>query len=292
MLAQIFYESQQMTLREIPQPQPSDDEVVVRVRACGICGSDVAYYWGTSPLETPSGKGPLVLGHEFTGEVVAVGRTPSQLGVLSAGDRVVLNPVQACHACVYCQRGKPNLCLHKAVLGVSIDGGFAEYCRVRYTNVYQLPAGVSFEEGALTEPLACATYAMQGLDVQLGNTCVIIGPGPIGLMMVQLAKAAGAGRVILVGTRDYRLEVGRALGADLLINVRERASAHYAPDLKGRVADVTGGALAARVITPTASLESMQAALDISGPGSRIVYFGLPGPQDQVRGARTRHDGC
>jgi len=112
-----------------------------------------------------------------------------------------------------CQHGKPNLCLHKAVLGVSIDGGFAEYCRVRYTNVYQLPAGVSFEEGALTEPLACATYAMQGLDVQLGNTCVIIGPGPIGLMMVQLAKAAGAGRVILVGTRDYRLEVGRALGA-------------------------------------------------------------------------------
>ena len=283
MRAQVFYEQEHMELREVPRPEIADDEVLVRVRACGICGSDIAYYWGLSPLETPSGKGPLVLGHELTGEVVEVGRTPAKLGLLAKGDRVVLNPVQACMACVYCQRGLPNLCLHKAVLGVSMDGGFAEYCRVRYTNALKLPESVSFHEGALTEPLACATYAVQNLDVEPGNTCVVVGPGPIGLMMVQLAKASGAGQVILVGTRDYRLQTGKELGADVLINVRETGSPDYAPDLKARIAELTGGLLADRVITPTASAESMQAALEISGPASRIVYFGLPGPQDKVQ---------
>jgi threonine dehydrogenase-like Zn-dependent dehydrogenase len=280
--AQVFYEPERMELREVTRLQPADDEVLVRVRACGICGSDVAYYWGLSPLETPTGKGPLVLGHELTGEVVDVGDTPARLGLLARGDRVVLNPVQSCMACVYCQRGLPNLCLHKAVLGVSVDGGFAEYTRVRYTNAFKLPAGVSFEEGALAEPLACAAYAIQNLGVRPGDTCVVVGPGPIGLMMVQLVRASGAGRVILVGTRDYRLETGRELGADVLINVREPGSPYYAADLKARVADLTDGLLADRVITPTASPESMRAALEISGSGSRVVYFGLPGPDDRV----------
>ncbi|MBI2941584.1 MAG: alcohol dehydrogenase catalytic domain-containing protein [Chloroflexi bacterium] len=282
MRAQVFYDAERMELREVPRPPIADDEVLVRVRACGICGSDVSYYWGLSPLETATGKGPLVLGHELTGEVVEVGQTPARLGLLSAGDRVVLNPVQACQACVYCQRGLPNLCLHKTALGVSVDGGFAEYCRVRYTNALKLPASVSFEEGALAEPLACATYAVQNLDVNPGSTCVVVGPGPIGLMMVQLVRASGAGRVMLVGTRDYRLEVGRALGAHVLINVREPASPYYAPDLRARIAELTGGLLADRVITPTASPESMRAALEISGPASRIVYFGLPGPLDRL----------
>jgi L-iditol 2-dehydrogenase len=164
-----------------------------------------------------------------------------------------------------------------------MDGGFAEYCRVRYTNAFKLPEGVSLDEGALTEPLACATYAVQNLDIRTGNTCVVVGPGPIGLMMTQLAKASGAGQVILVGTRDYRLQLGKTLGADVLINVREESSPNYAPDLKARIGELTGGLLADRVITPTASAESMQAALEISGPAARIVYFGLPGPEDRVQ---------
>ena len=283
MRAQVFASPERMAMRELDRPTIGDDEVLVRVRACGICGSDISYYWGLSPLETPSGLGPLVLGHELAGEVAAVGPTPARLGLFASGDRVVVNPVQACMACIYCQRGLPNLCLHKSVLGVSADGGFAEYCRVRYTNVYHLPSAVSFDEGALTEPLACATYAIQNLDIRLGNTCVVVGPGPIGLMMVQLAKAAGAGLVVLVGTRDYRLEVGPALGADVVVNVRERESPFFAEDLKARIADLTGGLLADRVITPTASVESMETALAISGPSAHIVYFGLPGPSDHVR---------
>ncbi|HEY8744172.1 MAG TPA: zinc-binding dehydrogenase, partial [Chloroflexota bacterium] len=220
--------------------------------------------------------------HELTGEVVEIGSTASRLGLFAAGDRVVLNPVQACLACVACQRGRPNLCRQKRVLGVSVDGGFAEYTRVRYTNALVLPPNVSFEQGAMTEPLACAMYAVQNLEVQPGDVCVVIGPGPIGLMMIQLIRARGAGSVILVGTRDYRLERGRALGADVVVNVREPGSPQFALDLRARIADLTGGQLADRVITPTASPESMQAALDISGPGSRIVYFGLPGPRDRI----------
>jgi threonine dehydrogenase-like Zn-dependent dehydrogenase len=145
-----------------------------------------------------------------------------------------------------------------------------------------LPANVSFEQGALAEPLACATYAVENLDVQLGDTCVVIGPGPIGLMMVQLIRASGAGQVILVGTRDDRLERGQALGVDSVINVRQPDSPSYAADVRVRIAELTGGQLADRVITPTSSLESMQVALEISGAGARIVYFGLPTPHDRI----------
>lgn len=282
MRAQVFHEPERMEWREVPPPEPGDDELLVHVRACGICGSDVAYFWGHSPLETPTGEGPLILGHELTGEVVTVGSIPAGLGLFAANDRVVLDPVQSCFTCAMCQRGRPNLCRHKRVLGVSVDGGFAEYTRVRYTNAYVLPANVSFEQGALTEPLACATYAVQNLEVELGDTCVVIGPGPIGLMMVQLIRAHGAGKVILVGTRDDRLECGQALGVDTIINVRQPDSPYYTTNLRARISELTGRQLADRVVTPTASLGSMQAALEISGPGARIVYFGLPGPQDRI----------
>src|SRR5579862_9749407 len=102
MRAQVFEAPERMALRAVARPDPGDDELLVRVRACGICGSDVAYYWGHSPLETATGAGPLVLGHELAGEVVALGRTPASLGLFAVGDRVVLDPVQSCLACRFC----------------------------------------------------------------------------------------------------------------------------------------------------------------------------------------------
>jgi len=285
MKAQVFYEPNDMRLEDVPIPEIAEDEVLVRVKACGICGSDIAYYFGASSLETPSGKGPLVLGHEYTGEVVKVGAIPESAGLFKPGDRVVLDPVQYCNACDVCFRGQMNLCENKAVLGVSTDGGFAEYSKSKYTAVHPLPEGVSYEHGALTEPLACGTYGIKNLAIEPGNFCVVMGPGPIGLMMVQLAKSSGAGTVALLGAKgdDYRLETGAQLGADVLINVAEEKSPHYVKDAKARISELTDGKMANRVIVPTGSVEAMELALEVSGRRSTVVYFGLPGDEAIVR---------
>jgi L-iditol 2-dehydrogenase len=251
------------------------------VRACGICGSDVAYYFGNSSLETPDGKGPCILGHEFSGEVVEVGAIPQALGLFTPGDRVVLDPVQYCNACEICKKGQPNLCETKTVLGVSTDGGFAELARSSYTGVHRLPDNVSYEAGALTEPLACATYAVQNLNVQPGDCVVVYGPGAIGLMMVQLAKARGAGTVVLVGTRDYRLQAGKELGADHALST-EAGSAFFCEDIPGFVTDLTNGKMANGAVTATSGLAAMEQALEVTGRRSTIVYFGLPGDQDRL----------
>jgi len=285
MKAQVFYEPLKMSLEDVPIPAIAADEVLVKVKACGICGSDIAYYFGASSLETPTGKGPLILGHEYTGEVVEVGEIPKGLKLFKPGDRVVLDPVQYCNACDVCYRGQSNLCENKAVLGVSCDGGFAEFSKSKYTGVHPLPDSVSFEHGALTEPLACATYGIKNLAVELGNFCVVIGPGAIGCMMLQLAKSSGAGKVVLIGgaNDDYRLEIGGKLGADVLINSTEKASPYYVEDVKARISGLTGGKMANRVIVPTGAVPAMELALAISGRRSTIVFFGLPGDKDVLR---------
>jgi len=285
MKAQVFYEPNDMRLENVPIPQIAADEVLVRVKACSICGSDIAYYYGASSLETENGKGPLILGHEYTGEVVEVGDIPKSMGLFTPGDRVVLDPVQYCNACDVCFRGQTNLCENKAVLGVSANGGFAEYSKSKYTGVHPLPDNVSYEDGALTEPLACASYGIKNLAVEPGNFCVVMGPGAIGLMMLQLAKSYGAGTVVLIGATndDYRLEAGGALGADLLINCTEKDSPYYVDDVKAKISEMTDGKMANRVIVPTGAVPAMELALQISGRRSTIVYFGLPGDKDVLR---------
>ncbi len=283
MEAQVFYEPENMRLQEIDVPSLAPDEVLIKVRACGICGSDIAYYWGLSPLETETGKGPLILGHEFSGDVVEVGRIPREGKLFKEGDRVTVDPVQYCNACDICYKGMVNLCENKKVVGVSTDGAFAEYVKSKYTGVHILPQNVTYEEGSCTEPLACATYGVNNLNIGLGDFCVIIGPGPIGLMMLQLVKSKGAGTVVLAGTRDYRLELGRKLGADIIFNTKEEGSKHYVKDLAEEIKALTEGKMANRVICPTGNLKAMSDALKISGRRATIVYFGLPGPDDLLR---------
>jgi L-iditol 2-dehydrogenase len=246
MKAQVFYEGEKMGLEEVPVSEVTDVDVLVQVKNCGICGSDISYYYGLSPVGTDNGKGPLVLGHEFTGEVVEVGAVAKSLDLFKPGDRVVVNPVQHCNACYACAAGHTNLCANLYVPGVTADGGFAEYCVSRYTGLFKLPDSVSYAAGAFTEPLACAVYGLKKLDIEPGQFVAVFGPGPIGLMMVQLAKSVGAGKVALVGTRDYRLEAGKKWGADHVFNVRDEKSPHYVKDLKEAIADVTHGALADR----------------------------------------------
>ncbi len=283
MKAQVFYEPLKMKLEERDKPKVAPHEILVEVKAVGICGSDVAYYFGASPLETPDGKGPLVLGHEFCGVVAEVGDMVADAKLFSPGERVVIDPVQYCNACEICKRGYVNLCENKAVLGVSADGAFAGYTKSHYTGVHRIPEGVSFEHAALTEPLACATYGVQNMKIRPGDFCVVIGAGAIGMMMLQLVKSSGAGKAVLVDILDYRLKVGKSLGADEVINTGNKNSPYFVKDLRKKIEEMTDGKFADRVITPTGSVEAMEAALAITGRRSVIVYFGLPGATDMIK---------
>ena len=214
MKAMVFHEPLRMQMEKLSIPKIGSDEVLVRVKACGICGSDISYYYGLSPLETATGRGPLILGHELSGEIVELGSIPKQQGIFKVGDRVTVDPDASCNACTYCKKGQVNFCDNLAGLGVSKNGGFAEYVKSRHTGIFMLPDNVSYQQAAFSEPLACAMYSIRNLEVDLGVFCVIIGPGPIGLIQTQLIKAAGAGTIVVVGTRDYRLEYAREMGAD------------------------------------------------------------------------------
>ena len=282
MLAQVYYEPEVMKLEMIDIPKIADNEVLVRVKATGICGSDISYYYGHSPLDTPNGKGPLVLGHEFSGEVVEIGSVPASLGLFKIGDRVTCNPVIQCNACSMCAQGKFNICKNVIVPGVSVNGAFAEYCKLNYTHVYKIPDTMTFEDAAIIEPLACASYGVKKLDVQPGEFVVVFGPGPIGIMMTQLIKASGAGQVVVVGTRDYPLGVALGLGANHVINNKDTTSKYYAEDIVKVISKLTDGRMADKVIVPTSSKKALQDALTVSGAGSTVVYFGLPGADDKI----------
>jgi len=283
MKAQVFYESEKMEMEEIPIPKVTDIDVLVRVKNCGVCGSDISYYYGLSPVGTPSGKGPLVLGHEFTGEVVEVGSVAKSMKLFKPGDRVVVNPVQQCNACFACASGHTNLCSNLFVPGVTANGGFAEYSISRYTGLFKLPDSVSYAAGAFIEPFACAVYAVKKLAIEPGQFVAIFGPGAIGLMMVQLCKSVGAGKVAFIGTRDYRLAEGKKWGADYLFNTADPTSKYYAKDLKAAIADLTHGALADRAIVPTSSNEAFEQAIDITGNAAILVHFGLPNTGDVIK---------
>lgn len=283
MKVQNFYEPMVMKAEEHDIPQIADNEILVKVKAVGICGSDISYYYGHSPLDTPNGKGPLYLGHEASGVVAQVGGIAQSLGLFKEGDRVALNPVQQCNACPACMRGEFNVCSHSEVIGVSVNGCFAEYVKVKYTHVYKIPDEVSFEDAALAEPLACATHGVKLLDVQLGQTVVVYGTGGIGLIQTQIAKAAGAGKLIVIGIEDYGLQKALECGATHIINNMDKNSPYYAADVAARVMEINGGEKSPRAIVATSHMDALHDALNITGPCSTVVFFGLPGPEDLLK---------
>ena len=272
-----------MRYQEEDIPQIADNEILVRVKACGICGSDLVFYTGTAPLDTADGKGPLILGHEFSGVVVELGAIAEKMGLLHPGDRVAINPVQQCNACPACMRGEFNQCANVEVVGTSVDGAMAQYVKVKYTHVYKIPDSVSFEEAALAEPLACAMHGVEKLDIGLGQTVVIYGTGGIGLMMTQLAHIAGAGRVIVVGRKDFGLQKAMECGADAVVNNADQNSPYYSADVAQRIRALNSGNLADRAILATGNMFALQDALRITAKCAIVVYFGQVSPEDVLQ---------
>ncbi len=203
-------------LRDIPEPTPQDNEVVIKIQAAGICGTDIHIYKDEFPT-----KPPVVLGHEISGEIVELGKGVNQFSI---GTRVTSETYyHTCGTCMYCRRGENNLCLNRLSIGSGVNGGFTQYVVVPATNIHRLPENLDFHSGALTEPLACVVHGVLNTPtVSAGDVAVIAGPGAIGLLTLQVVKASGA-TVVMLGTNadKNRLDLAKTLGADYIVNVQE-----------------------------------------------------------------------
>jgi L-iditol 2-dehydrogenase len=212
MKALLLSQYNQLDIADLPAPVPGVDEILVRVAACGICGSDVHGYDGTSGRRIP----PIVMGHEAAGVVAAVGSGVSEF---KSGDRVTFDSTVYCGECEFCRKGDINLCNNRQVIGVSCGdfrraGAFAEYVVVPQRIAYHLPEALEFQEAAMLEAVSVALHAVRVSEMKGGETALVIGAGMIGLLTLQAAKAAGASRVLVADIDQSRLQRAEKLGAD------------------------------------------------------------------------------
>jgi L-iditol 2-dehydrogenase len=202
-----------VSLQEVPQPEFSPYEVLIRVKAVGICGSDVRIFNEVTP-----GRKKIVIGHELSGEVADFGE---KVHSFKKGDRVATSICIGCAICRYCRKGYFNLCDKLEEVGITIDGGMAEYVSVPARNVHRIPEHVSFEEATLADPLACSIRGLEMVSIQKDSWVCVLGPGTIGLLAVQIAKRVLRARVVVTGTREDRLSLARQFGADHVVNVNQ-----------------------------------------------------------------------
>ena len=210
----------------VPDPTPRPDEVLVRVDACGICGTDLHIIDGDSPLA----RYPIIPGHEFAGEVVALGSAITQENgngevSITVGSRVAIEPNLYCGHCDFCRTGHENLCLHYAAVGVTTNGAIAQYVAVPIAKAYVVPDSISLREAALIEPVSCAVHGMHSLNSRSGDTFLIVGAGTMGLLLLQLALRGGASRVVMVDVNKQRLTRAEQLGVTRTYNDIKRALA-------------------------------------------------------------------
>lgn len=241
-----------LRLCDVPIPDPAPGEVLVKVEACGICGTDRHLLHGTFPS-----RPPVTLGHEFSGHVVACGA-----GVTMAlGTRVTCDPNTWCGTCEECRRGRVNLCVNNVATGLGRDGGFAEYCAFPAHKAHVLPAGLHPHHGAFSEPLACTIHGMDIGAPKAGERVMILGGGVIGMLALQLAVLAGA-EVMLVTRQADKQALGRSLGAHLSAGTEDEARSHWP---KG--ADL--------VIECAGVAETVEMAPRLTRSGGRVVILGV-----------------
>ncbi len=283
----VLTEYKRLEIQDMPVPEVGPRDVRIRVSACGICGSDVHGFDGSSGRRIP----PLIMGHEASGTVESVG---SEVSSLQPGDRVTFDSMISCGVCRFCRSGEANLCDDRRVVGVSPGewkqhGAFAEYVVVPHHIVFRLPDGLSFEHAAMVEPVSVAVHAVSRTPIRLGAQAVVVGCGMIGLLTVQAAKAAGCGTVFAVDLDDTRLERAARLGADVTLNAKEDVAAQVV-EATGGGADVAFEAVgaAAPIATAVASLRK-GGALTLIGNVTPKVEVGL---QEIVTRELTLYGSC
>jgi L-iditol 2-dehydrogenase len=269
MNALLLTEYMHLELTPMPEPAIGPDDVLVRVRACGICGSDVHGFDGSTGRRIP----PLVMGHEASGEVAQIG---SAVADLHPGERVTFDSTIYCGRCFYCAAGDVNLCDNREVLGVSPGpyrrhGAFAEFVSVPRRIVYRLPDTISFEQAALIEAVSVAVHAVGLIPVQQGETAVVVGSGMIGLLAIQAARLAGCARVVAIDIDDDRLRLARQLGATEALNSRS-------VDPADAVRELTAGRGAGVVVECLGAGETVRTAIACARKGGMVALVGNLAP--------------
>ncbi|MEE8076075.1 MAG: zinc-dependent dehydrogenase [Candidatus Binatia bacterium] len=259
----MYYNNRDVRLEEMPVPSIGPGELLVRIMASGICGTDVMEWYRTK-------KAPLVLGHEIAGEVARVGEGPSRY---RPGDRVFVSHHVPCNRCRYCLSGHHSVC--DTLRQTHFDpGGFAEYIRVPKINVdvgtFLLPEELSFEEGSFIEPVACVVRAQGLAGMKPNQSVLVIGSGISGLLHIQMARALGAARVVATDINEFRLKMAESLGADTTISARE--------DVPARLREANDGRLADLVIVCSGAPQAIQQALETVERGGTLLFF-APAPE-------------
>jgi 2-desacetyl-2-hydroxyethyl bacteriochlorophyllide A dehydrogenase len=270
-------------IKDVAVPEVTDTDMLVKVKAGSVCGSDVhVYEWTPSYEFMPL---PVILGHEFSGEVVSVG---SRVKTVAVGDRITAMPGMACSRCEYCQVGRPDLCRKRISLGLGGDGAFAEYIRLTAaTTTFKLPATLSYEAASLTEPLSVSMRAVDLATLRVGQTAAVLGPGPIGLLTMQLVKLSGVSLLMIAGAAPdaKRLATASELGADVIIDVTKEDPVKKSHSLTRRGFDV--------VFEASGNPKSIPQALAMVRPGGKVILIGIhPAPgeiptTDVVRSSKT-----
>lgn len=252
---------------DVAMPKIKPDDVLIKVKSTGLCGTDILLadwrYTGRNPVNPP-----IILGHEGAGEVVEVG---SEVHHLKPGDRVGMEALLGCRNCYYCRKGHVNLCPKWRHLGIDFDGTFAEYIAFPAIGTHLIPQSVSYDQAAFLEPISIIAHAMESNPVFVGDTVAIVGPGPLGLFTLQAAKAAGASKVIMVGTSadEKRLQIAKDLGADYLINNGD------GPDAYLSVKELTNGIGVDVVYEAGGTGASIEQAILMASGAGRVSFMGF-----------------
>lgn len=267
MISSYFMGNQTFQVREEPVPAVGPGEVLVKVAACGVCGTDVHIYHGDkgSAEVTP----PVVLGHEFSGVVEAVGEN---VAAVRPGDHVTVDPNIYCGKCRSCRMGRKQLCSALFAVGVNRNGGFAEYCAVPEAQCFLLSKDVPLRYGAMAEPLACCIHGMDRADVRTGETVLVVGGGAIGMMMLQLARLRGASLVAVSEPVAMRRGIAEQLGADFTVDP-------VSENLTDAWKEKTGGAGPDVIIECVGNTTAVRQAFEAADRGSRILLFSVPKPE-------------
>jgi len=250
-----------IVIEERPMPAIiSSTEVLIKVKAGGICGSDVHIYHGSSPVASY----PRVIGHEIVGEIVQTG---NEVKGFAAGDRVIMDPVISCGHCYQCRIGRRNVCGKLRVRSVHVDGGYQEYMVMPQENIYQLPENLSWEEAVMIEPFTIAEQVCSRAAITKDDIVFIMGAGPVGLSILKMVKLYGA-TCFISDVMDYKLDIAKQYGADMVINARTH-------DTKEEILKLTEGNGATVVIDAACTTKSFEQALGYVCAAGRVITLGF-----------------
>ena len=265
----IFYGKNDIRIEDSEIPTISSDEVLIKIMACGVCGTDVHIFEGAKGAAEC--EPPKVLGHEFSGIIEAVGANST---VFKKGDRVCVDPNTLCGTCYYCHSGIGHFCENMIGIGTTIDGGFAQYCAINRKQVHRIADSTTFEQGAMAEPLACCLHGIDLCNIKPGSIVVVIGGGMIGLITLQLAMLAGASRVALIEPVAEKRSMALKLGATLCIDPNNEDVLTVLRNNNMSRVEVA--------IECVGLPQTMKLAIDIAGKKSTVMMFGLTKPDEEI----------